>query len=90
MVSKGTKSASAEWIVVTELGRIYGYSPLVDPDNAILVVDNFLEAEDIYTGVDQSGDLLYVADFGGCKVAVYDSDWNELLGFPLGTVIKTH
>src|SRR5258708_28134478 len=39
-VTKGTKSGAAAFMFCTEEGTISGWSPSVDPTNAILAVDN--------------------------------------------------
>lgn len=76
IVDNGSSSASSEWIVVTRSGRIHGYSPLVDPDNAILTVNNSLDSS--YTGVDQHDDLLYAANFGKGTIDVFNFNWDQL------------
>lgn len=69
----------AQYIFVTEDGTISGWNKKVDPNNAIQKVDNSPEA--VYKGVTiaKNGDhnLLYVADFRGGKVDVFDTNFNN-------------
>ena len=81
VISNGINTASSELIVVTEEGGIYGYSPLVDVDNAILKIDDSGEGAK-YKGIAVKSNLIYVANFTGMEVNVYDYNWNELVSFP--------
>ncbi len=67
----------ARFIFVTEDGTISGWNPAVDPNNAILRVDNSPKA--VYKGV-TTGDVkgvryLYVANFRGGEIEVYDTNF---------------
>ncbi len=67
----------ARFIFVTEDGTISGWNPAVDPNNAILKVDNSPKA--VYKGV-TTGDVkgvryLYVANFRGGEIEVYDTNF---------------
>ncbi len=74
----------ATFIFVTEDGTISGWNNNVDPLNAIQKVNNFPAA--VYKGaaLNRLGDknLLYVANFRGGTVDVFDGNFNP---FPLGT-----
>jgi uncharacterized protein (TIGR03118 family) len=76
-------SAPSRFLFAGEDGTISGWSEVVDPSRAILVVDNSsLGAR--YTGlslaVDSAGHpLLYAADFGRGTIDVFDQDFRQVL-----------
>jgi uncharacterized protein (TIGR03118 family) len=67
----------ALFIFVTEDGTISGWNPMVNPTNAILVVNNSGSA--IYKGVTiaqrEGANLLYTANFFGGSVNVFDTNF---------------
>lgn len=67
----------ALFIFVTEDGTISGWNPMVNPTNAILVVNNSGSA--IYKGVTiaqrEGSNLLYAANFFGGSVDVFDTNF---------------
>jgi uncharacterized protein (TIGR03118 family) len=79
MVNKGGVSGAAAFIFASENGTIAGWSPNVDPTNAILVVDNSSpeETRAIYKGLalagNGRGNFLYATDFHNGKIDVFDS-----------------
>jgi uncharacterized protein (TIGR03118 family) len=79
VVSKGNASGPAVFIFATENGTIAGWSPNVDPTNAIGVVDNSSpqETRAIYKGLalaaNGTGNFLYATDFHNGKIDVFDS-----------------
>jgi uncharacterized protein (TIGR03118 family) len=81
VVSKGGASGPAVFIFAGEHGTISGWSPAVDSNNAVLVHDDGDEGV-IYKGIALAGDgtenHIYVTDFHDRKVAVYDSNFNEV------------
>ena len=94
MISKNGKSAPALFLFDTLDGTISGWNPEVDPDNAIIVVDNSTETPfpASYTalafGHNSHGDpVLYAADSGGGpsasnnRVDMYDTKFNYLGSF---------
>ncbi len=76
VIAQDEKAASAEWITVTEGGRIFAYNDLVSED-AVLVLDESDESA-VYKGIAQAGDRIYVADFHNFSVDTYDANWVEL------------
>ena len=81
VVSKGDASGPAIFIFAGEHGTISGWSPAVDSNNAVLVHDDGDEGV-IYKGIALAGDgseqHIYLTDFHNRKVAVYDSNFNEV------------
>ncbi len=69
-------TARAVFIFVTEGGNIAAWSPLVDPTHAITVASN---GDAVYKGValggSQSAPRLFVADFAGGTIDVFDRDF---------------
>ena len=85
-VSSGGKSGSAAFIYSTEGGTIAGWSPGVNPTNAIQVVDNSaLGAGAVYKGlaIGTSGgsSSLYATDFRNGLVEQFDSGFNLVRSF---------
>ena len=68
-----SKNASCDWLVCTQNGAICGFSPLVDPLKAYVVVTS---RRAFYTGIALHENNLYVADFNGRKIDTYDSNYN--------------
>jgi uncharacterized protein (TIGR03118 family) len=71
IITNGPNSASANILVASTNGAIFGYNPLVDPENCILVVDNSLSAS-VYTGLTITRNYLCVTDYFNNKIAVFD------------------
>ncbi|MHA7632975.1 TIGR03118 family protein [Corallococcus sp. M7] len=78
VVTAGTASGAARFIFVTEEGVVAGWSPLADPANAILKVDNS-GSNAFYKGValanNGTASYLYATDFHNGKVDVFDSNF---------------
>jgi uncharacterized protein (TIGR03118 family) len=76
IVRKGMLMGASRFIFASEDGGIAGWSPGVDPTNAIRVVSNMGA---IYKGLAVSaggtGPLLYATDFHNNKVDVYDTNF---------------
>jgi len=68
--------AAAAFIFATENGTISGWSPAVDRNNAILVIDNSASSA-VYKGLAVSangtGARLYATDFSNARVDVFDA-----------------
>jgi uncharacterized protein (TIGR03118 family) len=71
VISANGKSAPARFIFDTFDGLICGWNPDVDPNNAVVIVDNSTEAphHGVYTGLtiaqnSRGQNVLYAADFG--------------------------
>src|SRR5262249_9996512 len=69
-------------------GTISGWNPAVDPDHAIIMVDNSREAPSraIYSGMvvsqnSRGQNVLYVADRGNNKVDMFDGRFHSLGSF---------
>jgi len=81
MVSKDNKSGASRFIFATENGTISGWSPAVDPTNAILTVDNSLSGA-IYKGLalaaNGTGNFLYATDFHNNKIDVFDREFKPV------------
>jgi uncharacterized protein (TIGR03118 family) len=81
LVSRGSASGPARFLFVNEDGGISGWSPMVDPNRAIRVVDNSYNRA-IYKGLAISGNgrgtLLYATDFHNGRVSVYDSNFRPV------------
>jgi uncharacterized protein (TIGR03118 family) len=84
-VSNGTKSGTAIFLFATLDGTISGWSPGVDPTNALLGTPKAIPGA-VYTGLaitsDASGDFLYAADNGpNSRVDVFDKNFNLVRSF---------
>jgi uncharacterized protein (TIGR03118 family) len=85
VISKGGKSASSYLLAATENGTIVGYNAIVDPLNAITVIDNSVSGA-VYKGIALSDTNLFAVDFFNNKVDVYDYDFNLVTLPPLAFV----
>jgi uncharacterized protein (TIGR03118 family) len=78
-VSKGDTSGAAAFIFATEDGTISGWSPGVDPTNAILMVDNSASGA-VYKGLALGGNgtahFLYATNFKTGQIDVFDSSFH--------------
>ncbi len=84
MITKNGNSFPAIYIFATEDGTIAGWNPLVDPNNAVLVVDNSA-SNAVYKGVAIASHhghwRLYVTDFYNGLVNVYNANFEFLFSF---------
>ncbi len=85
VVTKGEASGKSRFIFVTEDGTISGWNPEVDPNDAILVVDNSASGA-VYKGVTmamtEAGDpRIFVTNFHQNVVEIYDDEWNFVDSF---------
>jgi uncharacterized protein (TIGR03118 family) len=84
VVSKNGKSGPAAFIYDTADGTISGWSPGVDPQNAVIAVYNF-SAHASYTGLeivtDRNGPRLYAADAANNKIDVFGGNFQPLFSF---------
>jgi len=76
-------SAPSRFLYVSENGTISGWSMVVDPTRALLVVDNSGLGAD-YTGLALGADatgqsFLYAADFGRGTIDVFDQNFKPIL-----------
>jgi uncharacterized protein (TIGR03118 family) len=81
-VAKGKASGSSVFVFATTDGKIDGWSPNVDPANAVTAVNNS-STHEIYTGLAISNGKheLFVANFRRNRVEVYDKNFNLLNKF---------
>lgn len=74
-------TAPALFIFATEDGRIAGWNPTVDPNNAIIVADHSMGGA-VYKGLAigsfNGQDYLYATDFLHKKIDVYDTNFNRV------------
>jgi uncharacterized protein (TIGR03118 family) len=82
IVSKGSASGPSRFLFVNEDGGISGWSPTVDLNHAVRVIDNSA-SHAIYKGVAVSanghGPLLYATDFHNGKIDVYDGSFRPVM-----------
>lgn len=88
VISEGGRSAPATFLFDTRDGTICGWNPAVDPDHAILVVDNSTEAPKRadYPGLviaqnSHGQNVLYAADFNNNKIDMFDGNFHSLGSF---------
>jgi hypothetical protein len=94
VITKNGKSAPAILLIATLDGLICGWNPAVDPDNAVIVIDNSTESpfpagyDDLSFARNRDGNMvMYVTD-GGQTLAtannwieIYDGNFNLLRTF---------
>jgi uncharacterized protein (TIGR03118 family) len=88
VISEDGRSAPALYLFCTKDGTISGWNPAVDPDHAILMVDNSGEAPTFpwYSGMDigqnsRGQNVLYAADRANNKVDMFDGGFHFLGSF---------
>jgi len=74
VISKGGKQGSSSFLFDTEAGAILGWNNSVDPNNAVVAVDNSAQGS-VYKGlaIDPTSKQLYAADFAKNQVQIYNS-----------------
>jgi uncharacterized protein (TIGR03118 family) len=89
VISEDGRSAPAEFLFAARDGTLSGWNPAVDPNKAILVVDNSTEAPSRadYTGLviaqnSHGQTVLYAADFHNNKIDMFDGGFHSLGSFP--------
>jgi uncharacterized protein (TIGR03118 family) len=83
VISESGFSAPSRFLFANENGTIAGWSELVNPTNALLVIDNSASGA-VYTGLalgtDSSGvDLLYTTDFSHGTVDVFNQEFRPVI-----------
>jgi uncharacterized protein (TIGR03118 family) len=88
VISENGMSAPAEFLFAARDGTISGWNPAVDPNRAIIMVDNSTESPSRadYTGLviaqnSQGHNVLYAADFHNNKIDMFDGSLNSLGSF---------
>jgi uncharacterized protein (TIGR03118 family) len=100
VISEDGRSAPAQFLFCTRSGTISGWTPAVDPDHAIILVDNSTEGPSgaWYSGlvIDRNSrgqNVLYAADRANDKVDMFDGAFHFLGSFTDPTVsayLPTH
>ena len=84
MIVVGTNMYPSRLLFATESGQILAWNPMVDPSNAVVVVDNSA-SNAVYKGLTIGGthesSLLYAADFHNGKVDMFDSTFHSIGSF---------
>jgi uncharacterized protein (TIGR03118 family) len=92
-VEQGGVSGPSRFIFVTLEGRVLGWSPTVDPANAIVAVDNGASGAS-YTGAafaeNAEGGRLFVANFAAGSVEVFDAQFAAAGSFTDSNVPPTY
>ena len=92
VIKSGKSSAAALYLMATENGTIAGWSPDVDPNNAILEVDRSASGA-VYKGIaiGKSGKStrLFATDFHNGKIDVFDSKF-KAVSLKSGAFTDTH
>ena len=82
VISEANRSGPSFFIFVSEDGVISGWNPQVDPDHAVVALDNG-NREAIYKGaalaMTNAGPRLYVTNFHAGIVEVYNQDFGRVL-----------
>jgi uncharacterized protein (TIGR03118 family) len=82
VINEGNRSGPSFFIFVSEDGVISGWNPQVDPDHAVVALDNG-NREAIYKGaalaMTNAGPRLYVTNFHAGTVEVYNQDFGRVL-----------
>jgi uncharacterized protein (TIGR03118 family) len=88
VISEDGRSAPATFLFASRDGTLSGWNPAVDPNKAILVVDNSAEAPSRadYTGLviaqnSHGQNVLYAADFHNNKIDMFDGGFHSLGSF---------
>jgi len=88
VISENGKSAPAEFLFDARDGTISGWNPAVDPNHAIIMVDNSTESPSRadYTGLviaqnSEGQNVLYAADFHNNKIDMFDGGFHSLGSF---------
>jgi uncharacterized protein (TIGR03118 family) len=77
VVTDSGKSGSARFLFATEGGKILGWSPAVNPTNAVLGADRSSVAAS-YKGLAVASDRLYATDFHNGRIDVFDSSFKPV------------
>jgi uncharacterized protein (TIGR03118 family) len=89
VISEGGRSAPATFLFDTRDGTICGWNPAVDPDHAIIMVDNSKEPAPNkradYPGLviaqSHGKNVLYAADFNNNRIDMFDGSFHSLGSF---------
>lgn len=78
----GFGARSALLLTASEFGTVHAYSPLVNNNTTYLVLNMQLTGKThIYKGIAIANNTLYLPDFYHGTIDVFDSSYNQLVGF---------
>lgn len=81
-VSSAGASRAAQLVVCSEHGTVSAFNPTIDSSAAYLVLNRqFTGRVHVYKGLALANNTLYLADFFGRKIDVFDSNYLQLFGF---------
>lgn len=81
VITNGSNTATSTILIACKSGAVFGYSPLVDPINAIKVIDNS-HNNAVYTGITIIGNYLCIADYFNNRIDVYNSNFVQVFTLP--------
>jgi uncharacterized protein (TIGR03118 family) len=81
VITNGPNTATASLLIASTNGAIFAYNKLVDPDNAIVVIDNSTNGA-IYTGITILNNHLCVADYFNNRIDVFDMNFVQIYTLP--------
>jgi uncharacterized protein (TIGR03118 family) len=81
VITSGSNTAASIILVASKGGQIYGYNDLIDPVNAITVIDNSSNNA-VYTGITIINNTLCVADYFNNRIDVFDLNFNQIFTLP--------
>ncbi|HXI84841.1 MAG TPA: TIGR03118 family protein [Verrucomicrobiae bacterium] len=89
-ITEGTNSAPSLFLWSTEDGTVSGWNPVVDPTNAVLVIDHSA-SNAVYKGIARAADsssneFIFVTNFHDGTVEKYDANFNFVSSFTDGTL----
>ncbi len=70
-------TASATFLVCTENGKVFAYSPFVNTTRLTLVIDNSV-TNTKYTGIEIANNRLYACDFYNGKIDTFDMNFRQI------------
>ena len=81
-VTSGTASANSAFLFASDSGKIAGWSPAVDRNNAILAFDNSVRTGAVYKGLASVGSgtatVLLATDFFNNRIDVFDGNFQPI------------
>lgn len=81
-ITRNTTTRSADLLCCTDQGTLLAYNQVVDPLNTVVIQNQQLVGEvSKYKGLAIVNGILYLADFFGKQIDVYDSFYNRLSNY---------
>ena len=82
-VISSSGGASGLIIAVTEHGTVHAANPLINAETSFVVINQQATGNiHVYTGVSIVNKIMYVADFFGRKIDVYNDTFDLIFGYP--------